>query len=175
MQSTKKFHTFYNSYFSWVRKGPTLILDLSRDPIGQSQCLWSAALQRHHNERDGVSNHRRLVCLFNRLFRLTSKKTTKPTLLALCEGNPLVDSPLPVEFTHKGSVTRKPFPFGDFIMQFYRHNDRIKNPVLTFCTVFALGVVSSVSSVRPHDLPSQTTLQLQLDLLNYDHYDIYMN
>ena len=29
----------------------------------------SHTLQLRHNERDGVSNHRRLDCLFNRLFR----------------------------------------------------------------------------------------------------------
>ena len=34
-------------------------------------------LQWRHNERDGVSNHRRLDCLLNRLFRRWSKKTSK--------------------------------------------------------------------------------------------------
>ena len=33
------------------------------------------SLQWRHNERDGVSNHRRLDYLLNRLFRCTSKKT----------------------------------------------------------------------------------------------------
>ena len=32
-------------------------------------------LQWRHNERDGVSNHRRLDCLLNRLFRRTLMKT----------------------------------------------------------------------------------------------------
>ena len=35
-----------------------------------------------------------LGCLFNRLFKLTPKKTSKPALLALCEGN----SPVTGEF-----------------------------------------------------------------------------
>ena len=48
------------------------------------------ALQWRHNKHPGVSDHRWHDCLFNRLFRLTSKKTSKPALLALCEGNPLV-------------------------------------------------------------------------------------
>ena len=30
-----------------------------------------------HNERDGVSNHRHIECLLNRLFRQRSKKTSK--------------------------------------------------------------------------------------------------
>ena len=35
-------------------------------------------LQWRHNDRDGVSDHRCLDCLLNRLFRGRSKKTTKP-------------------------------------------------------------------------------------------------
>ena len=35
------------------------------------------SLQRRHNERDGVSNHRPHDCLLNRLFRRRSKKTSK--------------------------------------------------------------------------------------------------
>ena len=37
--------------------------------------LWT--LQGHHNERNRVSNHRRLYCLLNRLFRRKSKKKIK--------------------------------------------------------------------------------------------------
>ena len=55
----------------------------------------SKPLQWHHNEHPGVSNHRRLDCLFNCLFRLTSKKTSKPVLLAFCEGNPPVTGGFP--------------------------------------------------------------------------------
>ena len=48
-----------------------------------------------HNQRHGVSNHRQLECLFNHLFRLISKKASKPALLALCRGilRWTVDSP----------------------------------------------------------------------------------
>ena len=35
-------------------------------------------LQWRHNERDGVSNHRHLDYLLNRLFRRRSEKTSKP-------------------------------------------------------------------------------------------------
>ena len=42
---------------------------------GKSQ--ESISLQCRHNERDGVSNHRRLDCLLNCLFRCRSKKTSK--------------------------------------------------------------------------------------------------
>ena len=43
-----------------------------------------------HNENDGVSNHQRLDCLLNRLLGRRSKKTSKPRITGLCEGNPPV-------------------------------------------------------------------------------------
>ena len=53
--------------------------------------LWYASLHSwRHNECDGVSNHRRL----NRFFRCRSKKTLKPRVTGLCEGN----SPVTGEF-----------------------------------------------------------------------------
>ena len=52
------------------------------------------ALQWRHYEPDGVSNHRRLGCLLNRLFRRRSKKTSKFSVTGLCEGN----SPVTGEF-----------------------------------------------------------------------------
>ena len=54
-----------------------------------------------------------IECLFNSLFRLTTKKHQRFALLFFCEGSPPVDSP------HKGTVTRKMFPFGDVIMWSY--------------------------------------------------------
>ena len=43
-------------------------------------------LQWRHNERNGVSNHRRPDCLLNRLFRRRSKKTSKLSVTGLCWG-----------------------------------------------------------------------------------------
>ena len=57
--------------------------------------LWPTALQWSHNERDGASNHRRLECLFSRLFRLTSNKISKPALLAHFQGNKLMTGGFP--------------------------------------------------------------------------------
>ena len=48
-----------------------------------------------HNERDGVSNHPRLNCLLNRMFRRRSKKTSTFRVIGLCEGNPPVTSEFP--------------------------------------------------------------------------------
>ena len=53
--------------------------------------VWPGAqrrisLQWRHNERDDVSNHRRLDCLLNCLLRRRSKKTSKLRFIDLCEG-----------------------------------------------------------------------------------------
>ena len=48
-----------------------------------------------HTERDGVSNHQRLDCLLNHLFRRRSKKTSKLYVTGLCEGNPPVTDVFP--------------------------------------------------------------------------------
>ena len=45
--------------------------------------------------RHGVSNHRRLDCLSNHLFRRISKKTSKVRVTGLCEGNPPVATGFP--------------------------------------------------------------------------------
>ena len=50
-----------------------------------------------HNKRDGVSNHRRLDYLLNHLFGHRSKKTSKPRVNGLCEGNSPVTSKFPAE------------------------------------------------------------------------------
>ena len=54
-------------------------------------CGWHRTLQWSRNERDGVSNHRRLYCLLRR----KSKKTSKLCVTGLCEGKPLVAGGFP--------------------------------------------------------------------------------
>ena len=54
--------------------------------------------KRRHNERDGVSNHRRLDCLLNRI----SKKTSKLRVIGLCEGNPPVTDGFPSKRASSG-------------------------------------------------------------------------
>ena len=61
---------------------------------------WSSvdiSLQWRYNEHDGVSNHRRLDCLLDRLFRRTSKKTSKFRVTGLCEGNSPVTGEFPTQ------------------------------------------------------------------------------
>ena len=65
----------------------------------------SKSLQRRHNGHDGVSNHPRLDCLLNPLFRRRSKKTSICASLALVRGI----HRSPVNSPHKVPVTRKYF------------------------------------------------------------------
>ena len=82
------------------------------------------SLQWRHNERDGVSGHRRHNCLLNRLFRRRSKKTSKLRVTSLWGGihRWLVSS------SHKGPVTRKMFSFDDVIMSWYTHIKQTTKP-----------------------------------------------
>ena len=69
----------------------------------ESKLDFNKMFHWRHNERDGVSNRRRLHCLLNRLLRRRSKKTSKLLVTGPCEGNPPVTGGLP----HEGAVTRK--------------------------------------------------------------------
>ena len=55
------------------------------------------SLQWRHNKRDGVSNHRRLYCLLDRLFRQRSKKTSNLHITGLCAGNSAVTGEFPAQ------------------------------------------------------------------------------
>ena len=75
--------TIHQHYFGrWVR---------AYHPAGDRTLHW------RHNERNGVSNHRRLDCLLNRLFRCRSKKTLKLRVTGLCEGNSPVIGEFPAQ------------------------------------------------------------------------------
>ena len=93
---------------------------LTHWPQGDVDVIWKMwfsstfPVQWRHNERDGVSNHRRHDCLLKRLLVCRSKKTSKLCGTALCEWNPLMTS----GSLYRGPVTRKMFPFDDFIMHF---------------------------------------------------------
>ena len=55
------------------------------------------SLQWRHNERNGVSNHRRLDYLLNRFFKHRSNKTSKLRVTGLCEGNSPVTGEVPTQ------------------------------------------------------------------------------
>ena len=60
-------------------------------------CLdsYTGSLQWRHNGRGGVSNHQAHDYLPNRLFGRRTKKTSKPRVTGLCEGNPPVTGGFP--------------------------------------------------------------------------------
>ena len=66
-----------------------------------SVALYDASLHRRHNERDGVSNHQPHECVPNRLLMRRSKKTSKPRVIGLCEGNSLVIGQFPAQRASK--------------------------------------------------------------------------
>ena len=69
-------------------------------PWRQFHMKWST-LQWRHNKCYGVSNHRCIGCLLNRLFRRRTKKTSKVRATGLCEGNSPVTGEFPAQRASK--------------------------------------------------------------------------
>ena len=105
----------------------------------------SHALQRHHDDRDGLSNQRRLYCFFNRLFWRRLKKYQSSASLAIVRGihRSPVDSP------GKGPVSRKVFSFDDITMNWFNNNH-------WFLSKYYASSVISISTeiVNSHDTMS---------------------
>ena len=72
----------------------------------------TGSLQWCHNGRDGVSNHQRLDCLLNCLFRHTSKKTSELRATGLCDGNSPGTNELPAQKASNAKMS----PFDDVMM-----------------------------------------------------------
>ena len=53
--------------------------------------------QWSHNDHDGISNHLRLYCLLNHMFKRRSKKTSKLHITGLWEGKSLVTCEFPAQ------------------------------------------------------------------------------
>ena len=117
---------------------------------------WVRTLQWRHNERDGVSNHRRLDCLPNRLFRRGSKKTSKLSVTGLCEGKP----PVTGGFPHKGPATRKMFPFDDVIMIWIGSGSII----IQFCPL----ITQPVFTENRRGIGSLLWVQILMHFLHFD-------
>ena len=137
-------------------------------------------LQWRHNEHNGVSNHRHVNCVHNRLFRRRSKKTSKLRVTDLWEGN----SPVTVNFPHKGTVTRS---FHVYI--WWRHHDQCSRATW-FCMQISTVITSSrfpiiivflnaksqvISSSSSQDDIVQTKPDplLHEDVINWKHYPGY--
>ena len=94
----------------WMSLVGSSLMGLCRFSIYNISLYW-ATVTVTSNDRHGVSNYRSIQCLFNTLFRLTTKKYQRSALLSLCEGNP----PVSCGSHHKRPITRKLFPFDDVI------------------------------------------------------------
>ena len=67
-------------------------------------------LQWRHNGWDGVSNHQPHHCLFNRLFRRRSNKTSMMRVTGLCVGNSPVTGELSSHLPPPTPITPTPTP-----------------------------------------------------------------
>ena len=69
------------------------------EETGLQQPHYWHKLRWRHNGHNGVSNHQPHECLFNRLFRRRSKKTSKLRVTSLCQGNSPVTGEFPAQRT----------------------------------------------------------------------------
>ena len=114
--------------------------------IWRSHFRLDVSLQWRNNEHNGVSNHRRFDYLLNRLFRRTSRKTSKLRVTRLCGGEFTGDRRIA---THEGPVTRKMFSFDDVFM--------INTPCLRkhfWQLVVLIHIPAYMNSSTPHPPPT---------------------
>ena len=88
--------------------------------------LTFVTLQWSHNGQHGVSYHRRLYCLHNRLFRRRSKQTSKLCLTGLCE----VIGEIPVPRASNA----------ENVSIWWRHHELDRPAVASVLTIFDNGV-----------------------------------
>ena len=109
--------------------------------------MWLCiSLQWRHNERDGVSNHRCLHCLFNCWFWWRLKKTSKIRVTGLCAGNSPVTGEFPAQkisnvedvsiwWRHHGgdvAIYYKIWSMGDVAVIFYEYFGTLTRSWLVF-------------------------------------------
>ena len=82
--------------YNWVNNGS--VDGLLPDGTFHHTSQW------RHNERNGVSNHRRLNCFLSRLFRHKSNKTSKLRISGFCKGNWIPPNKGPVTPPYGGVV-----------------------------------------------------------------------
>ena len=135
----QKVYTFINmSQSTYTVNTWEILIEFSSIFVGIIFPEISCSLEWRHNP-NGVSNHRRLDCLLNRLFGRRSKKTSKLRVIGFYDGNSPVNSP------HQGPVTRQMFPFDDVIMLL------IDDPFLLKQNIFKQEVLQE--GILPPSLP----------------------
>ena len=96
---------------------------------------YKCALQWRH-ERDGVLNHQLHDCLLGRLFRRTSKKTSKLCVTGFCVGNSPVTGEFPTQMASNA----------DIVSIWWRHHGKTNwyccNPItdLHIASIYALAL-----------------------------------
>ena len=88
----------------------------------ENEIKSNTALQWHHNEHDGISNHQQLDCLLIICSGADQRKHQNSTSLAFVRGIRW----WPVDSPHKGPVTQKMFPCDDIIMNCLKVADNPK-------------------------------------------------
>ena len=116
-------------------------------------------LQWRHNEHNGVSNHRRLDCLLNRLFRRRSKKTSKFRVTGLCEGN----SPVACESSAQMAS------HAENVSIWWRHHQ-----FRWLYTIQKEPCEHRVANLSSHPLNKFNNPNSAVSLLNYGHLNIFL-
>ena len=141
---------------------------------------FAFTLQCRHTERDGASNHQRLDCLCNRLFRRRSKGTSKLRVTGLCEGN----SPVTGEFPSQRASDVENSQCDDVIMyqnclihmSFSIWRNRVFPGIEMYysCVIF---VLSSITTSKPWLWCLRYTSRINNDVQYYRfHYsDVIMS
>ena len=98
-------------------------------------------LQWRHDERDCVSNHRRLHCLLNCWLMRRSKKTSKLRVTGLCD----VNSPVTGEFPAQQTSNAKMFPL-DYVIMLHPSPSTLP-PCEQLCTTYLIH--KNGTAIRP--------------------------
>ena len=116
---------------------------------GVQACWWRRSMKllqwRHRpNERNGVSNHRRLHCLLNCWFRRRSKKTSKLRVLGLFAGNSQATGEFPAQMTSNA----------ENVSLWWRHHENACTGILTLQRLLAYTWIEGalIWSFRPDAL-----------------------
>ena len=125
--------------FSWLRQ----ICEVSSH----------SSLQWRHNEPNGTSNHHPHNCLHNRLFRRRSKKTSKPCVTGLCEGNSPVTGEFPAQMASNAENVSIWWRHHDEGEKYEKHSIVSKAPrcVSESNSRGEEGIKTILNPLRPHD------------------------
>ena len=111
------------------------------------KCCWClttmpVTLQGRYDDRDGVSNHRRLKCLLNRLFRRRSKETSKLRVTGLREGMSPVTGEFPAQRASNAAN----------VSIWWRHHDTIQphNATLIIIVSIKLDPATWQANIQPN-------------------------